>query len=483
MAGKNLADVARMRGLEPTIENGAEAGMWVVEQGICQAVYHAMSEADLERVMRHPATMIASDGWVQILGRGVPHPRSYGTFVRVLGVYVRERNVITLEDAIRKMTSFPAQRLRVGDRGVLRSGMKADITVFDPARVRDMATFEKPHQYAEGISSVIVNGQVVFDGKAMTRPPWKGASQELNRRVELLISLFKSRRAYEKAASGVCVCRGARRGAPPCVSRKPDERPTDRRAIPIDNDDLGGTVTGPKGPEAGVWVIAETADLGTKFVKIVVTDDRGRYLLPDLPKASYSVWVRGYGLVDSPKTQTVAGKIINLKAVPAPNPRAAAEYYPAGYWLSLMKVPDKSEFPGTGDMGNGIATTMLSQAQWRRQMSVRRVHGLSCDRQRGDARHSERARLVSEFDCGLGSPCAIGPGRRRHEQRPERVRPAARARDVRRLDRSDREGRSAPRRRRGRRASSATSSSPSGIGPIRSHISTTRSQPIGAIRA
>ena len=168
MAGKNLADVARMRGMEPTIENGAEAAMWIVEQGNCQGVYHAMSEQDLERVMRHPATMIASDGWVQILGQGVPHPRSYGTFPRVLGVYVRERNVISLEDAIRKMTSFPAQRLRVADRGVLKPGMKADITVFDPARVRDMATFEKPHQYAEGFSSVIVNGKVVFDGKAMT---------------------------------------------------------------------------------------------------------------------------------------------------------------------------------------------------------------------------------------------------------------------------------------------------------------------------
>ena len=168
MAGKNLADVARMRGMEPTIENGAEAGMWVVEQGICQAVYHAMSEQDLERVMRHPATMIASDGWVQIFGRGVPHPRSYGTFPRVLGLYVRERNVITLEDAIRKMTSFPAQRMRMNDRGVLKSGMKADISVFDPGRVRDTATFEKPHQYAEGFSSVIVNGQVVFDGKTMT---------------------------------------------------------------------------------------------------------------------------------------------------------------------------------------------------------------------------------------------------------------------------------------------------------------------------
>jgi dihydroorotase/N-acyl-D-amino-acid deacylase len=168
MAGKNLADVAKMRGLEPTIENGAEAALWIVEQGNCQGVFHAMAEQDLERIMRHPATMVASDGWVQVFNEGVPHPRSYGTFARVLGVYVRERNVITLEDAIRKMTSFPAQRIRVNDRGILRPGMKADIVVFDPARVRDMATFEKPHQYAEGFSSVIVNGQLVFDGKAMT---------------------------------------------------------------------------------------------------------------------------------------------------------------------------------------------------------------------------------------------------------------------------------------------------------------------------
>ena len=140
-------------------------------------------------------------------------------------------------------------------------------------------------------------------------------------------------------------------------------------AVPIDTDDLGGVVTGPKGPEAGVWVIAETTDLPTKLVKIVVTDDRGRYLVPDLPKASYTVWVRGYGLVDSPKTQAVPGKILDLKAVPAPNPQAAAHYYPGGYWLSLLKVPDKSEFPGTGDAGNGIAPTMRSQAQWRRQLS------------------------------------------------------------------------------------------------------------------
>ena len=153
------------------------------------------------------------------------------------------------------------------------------------------------------------------------------------------------------------------------ISRSPTSAQQQGGAIPVDNDDLGGTVTGPKGPEAGVWVIAETADLPTRFAKIVVTDDRGRYLLPDLPKASYNVWVRGYGLVDSPKTQSVPGKIVDLKAVVAPDPRAAAHYYPNGYWLSMLKVPDKSEFPGTGDMGNGISENMRSQAQWRRTLT------------------------------------------------------------------------------------------------------------------
>ncbi len=143
---------------------------------------------------------------------------------------------------------------------------------------------------------------------------------------------------------------------------------TASQAVPIDGDDLGGVVTGPKGPEAGVWVIAETADLPTKFAKIVVTDDRGRYVVPDLPKASYSVWVRGYGLVDSPKTQATPGKPLNLTAVAAPNPRAAAEYYPAGYWFSMLRVPDKSEFPGTGPTGNGIAPGIGSQGQWLRNL-------------------------------------------------------------------------------------------------------------------
>ncbi|MDF2773343.1 MAG: hypothetical protein K0S86_2838, partial [Geminicoccaceae bacterium] len=129
----------------------------------------------------------------------------------------------------------------------------------------------------------------------------------------------------------------------------------------IDRDDIAGVVTGARGPEAGVWVIAETSDLPTKFARIVVTDDRGRYLLPDLPAASYNVWVRGYGLVDSPKQRGKPGTRLNLKATPAPNPRAAAEYYPAGHWYSLMKVPADSEFPGTGPEGNGINPVFKSQ--------------------------------------------------------------------------------------------------------------------------
>jgi hypothetical protein len=135
-------------------------------------------------------------------------------------------------------------------------------------------------------------------------------------------------------------------------------------AVRIGDNDLGGVVTSAHGPEAGVWVIAETTDLPTKFAKIVVTDAQGRYVMPDLPKANYSVWVRGYGLVDSPKMQCASGKILNLQAVVAPHAAAAAEYYPAIYWYAMLKVPDKSEFPGTGPNGNGMPVTLKSQEQW-----------------------------------------------------------------------------------------------------------------------
>jgi hypothetical protein len=130
----------------------------------------------------------------------------------------------------------------------------------------------------------------------------------------------------------------------------------------LDADDIGGIVTGPQGPEAGVWVIAETSDLGTRYAKIVVTDDRGRYLLPDLPKATYRVWVRGYGLVDSPKVPGTPGRALNLSAVAAPNPKAAAEYYPAGYWYSLLRVPGPEEFPGKGD-SSSLSANLKNQAQ------------------------------------------------------------------------------------------------------------------------
>ena len=165
-------------------------------------------------------------------------------------------------------------------------------------------------------------------------------------------------------------------------------------AVTVDADDIGGVVSGPKGPEAGVWVIAETSDLPTKFVKIVVTDDRGRYLLPDLPKANYTVWVRGYGLVDSAKVAAAPGKVVNLTATIAPDAKAAAQYYPAGYWFSLMRVPDKSEFAATGAARRGINPNMKVQADWIR--SLKSGGCLACH-QLGNKATREIARELGEF--------------------------------------------------------------------------------------
>src|SRR6266446_2568210 len=131
-------------------------------------------------------------------------------------------------------------------------------------------------------------------------------------------------------------------------------------AVAIDDDDIGGVVTGASGPEAGVWVIAETTDLPTRYAKMVVTDDQGRYVVPDLPKAKYKVWVRGYGLVDSPKVDAEPGKQLNLKAAPAPSEAEAAKYYPAIYWYSMLKVPDASQF-GKKD---GEIPDKVKQTDW-----------------------------------------------------------------------------------------------------------------------
>jgi hypothetical protein len=152
-------------------------------------------------------------------------------------------------------------------------------------------------------------------------------------------------------------------------------------SVRIDKDDIGGVVTSVSGPEAGVWVIAETTSLPTRFAKIVVTDDQGRYVIPDLPKANYTLWVRGYGLVDSPKVKAAPGKILNLKAVTAPNPTAAAEYYPAIYWYSMLKIPDKTLFPGTGEKGNGMPERLRHQEQW---LDVVKTNGCNTCHQLGN---------------------------------------------------------------------------------------------------
>jgi N-acyl-D-amino-acid deacylase len=165
--GKTLAAVTAARGVPPTVENAARTALDLVARGDCSAIFHAISEDDVERILVSPLTMIASDGEIPS-DAGMPHPRSYGTFARVLGVYVREKKLLPLEEAIRKMTSFPAARLRLGDRGLLRPGMKADLVVFDPATVADRATYADPRRFATGFDDVLVNGRPVILNGALT---------------------------------------------------------------------------------------------------------------------------------------------------------------------------------------------------------------------------------------------------------------------------------------------------------------------------
>ena len=174
---------------------------------------------------------------------------------------------------------------------------------------------------------------------------------------------------------------------------RPQAQPAQPVAVQIDNDDIGGVVTSQKGPEAGVWVIAETTELGTRFAKSVVTDDRGRYVIPDLPPATYKVWVRGYGLVDSPKVKTKPGQLVNLSAVLAPSAAAAAEYYPAIYWFAMLQIPDKSLFPGTGPDGNGMPVAFKSQEQW---LNAVQLNGCGNCHQLGD-------KATREIPAALGT--------------------------------------------------------------------------------
>ena len=163
MAGKNLAELAIDAGLEPTPENAADVVFDIIRGGGATAVYHAIGPEDVDRIMQHPATAIGSDGPVGVFGEGAPHPRQYGTFARVLGLYVRERKILSLEEAIRKMSSQSARRLGIHDRGLITKGYFADITIFDPDEIIDKATFENPHQYAIGTKFVLVNGTVVVE--------------------------------------------------------------------------------------------------------------------------------------------------------------------------------------------------------------------------------------------------------------------------------------------------------------------------------
>jgi hypothetical protein len=204
-------------------------------------------------------------------------------------------------------------------------------------------------------------------------------------------------------------------------------------AIHVGASDLGGVVNSVRGPEAGVWVIAETTDLPTRFTRIVVTDERGRYLIPELPQATYSVWVRGYGLVDSAKVRTNPGKLLNLNAVEAPGAAEAAEYYPAIYWYSMLRIPAKWEFPGTGPKGNRIDPGIRTQAQW---LNTVKTNGcMSCHSLGTKGTRTIPKISPHEIHRGVGAAHHFGAGDDPNDQRrqPHRLRALDRA--VGRLDR------------------------------------------------
>jgi N-acyl-D-amino-acid deacylase len=168
LEGKSIAQINRERGRAATLANEITTVLEMMEKGGASMVYHSMSEADVERILQFPYAMVASDGRVVEFGEGVPHPRSYGTNARVLARYVREKGILRLEEAIRKMTSLPAQRFGFADRGLIRPGLWADLVIFDPDRIADRATFERPHAYSEGFDYVLVNGEVVIEADRHT---------------------------------------------------------------------------------------------------------------------------------------------------------------------------------------------------------------------------------------------------------------------------------------------------------------------------
>jgi len=163
LEGKTLKYWCKLKGLEPTLENGADLVIEAQRNGGAKCIFHAMDEADVVNIMKHPQTIIASDGRLVKIGDGHPHPRWYGTFPRVLGRYVREKKILTLSEAINKMTFMPAKAMGIDNRGLIKEGMKADITIFNSKNIIDKSTFEDPHQYSEGIDYVIINGQLAIE--------------------------------------------------------------------------------------------------------------------------------------------------------------------------------------------------------------------------------------------------------------------------------------------------------------------------------
>jgi len=168
LEGKNISQVNQLKGRERSVENEIETILEIIERGGASMVYHSMSMEDVERIMKYPFTAVASDGGIREFGLGMPHPRSYGTNARVLAEFVRTRRILTLEDAIRRMTSLPARTFGLRDRGLIREGVAADLLVFDPEKVQDRATYQQPHAYTEGFDFVLVNGVVMVDEGKLT---------------------------------------------------------------------------------------------------------------------------------------------------------------------------------------------------------------------------------------------------------------------------------------------------------------------------
>jgi N-acyl-D-amino-acid deacylase len=161
--GKSIEEVNRLKGRPLTSFYEAETILEMMEKGGAGMVFHGMSEEDVKHIMRYPFNMFASDASIRIFNRGAPHPRGYGTNARVLSKYVREEKVISLEEAIRRMSSLPAQKFQLKNRGLLKEGFAADILVFNEKEVQDMSTYDKPHQYSKGFKYVLVNGEVVVN--------------------------------------------------------------------------------------------------------------------------------------------------------------------------------------------------------------------------------------------------------------------------------------------------------------------------------